>query len=209
VVATADFATRIEAIAVAVVGSVEGGTVHLANTKIDHVNIEKEITRRYGKPCVVSNNVNSAALGWYSQQDKYQTVVFHSQSYGLAIGGQGIVVNGELHTGLHSFAGELQNFYPAIGMKNLFPAPGYVARLYDPAELVELLAKVFSVDIGILAPEVICLRCRSTPDMEVIRQALDRYVPREDQPELIYIPHFTDYIYIGLYVMAVRKLRNL
>ena len=209
VMAMGDYPERLDAIGIAMPGSVDEGVVTLPFTKVDGVNVQAEIEQRYGKPTVVSNNVNAAAFGWYSQQEDYQTVIFHSQSYGLATGGQGIVVNGELVTGLHGLSGELQHFYPALGMKGANGSWEWSNRMYDPFEIVDLLAKVFAIDVGILAPEVICVRSRLTPNMDDIRDALAQYVPKDKQPKLVYIPHFTDYIYIGLFVLALRKIRNL
>ena len=197
--------TKIDAIAVAMVGSVYKGVVSLPNSEFDGLNLEEYISSRFHIPAIVSNNVNAAALGWYEQQSDYQTIVFHSQSRGIVVGGQGLIIDGHLHEGRNSDAGEIQRFLAEL------PSPDaqlwhYGHRVWDPTRIVQMLAQVFAVDIGTIAPEAICVRSRLTPDMEAIRKELLNYVPEEAIPDLIYVPNFTPYVYGGLISMAQKRL---
>ena len=192
---------KLDAIAVAMIGSVCKGVVGLPNSEFDGLNLEDYIGSRFHIPTVVSNNVNAAALGWYEQQDTYQTIVFHSQSRGIVVGGQGLIIDGHLHEGRKSDAGEIQRFLAEL------PSPDaqlwhYEHRVWDPTRIVQMLAQVFAVDIGTIAPEVICVRSRLTPDMDQIKQELLKYVPEEAIPDLIYVPNFSPYVYAGLIAMA-------
>lgn len=196
---------QIDAIGIAMIGSVYKGVVSLPNSDFDGLNLEEYVFDRFHIPTVVSNNVNAAALGWYEQQDTYQTIVFHSQSRGIVVGGQGYIIDGHLHEGRHAGAGEIQRFLAEL------PSPDaqlwhYDHRVWDPKRIAQMLAQVFAVDIGTIAPEVICVRSRLTPNMDAIRKELLNYVPEEAIPDLVYIPTFSPYVYSGLTKMAQDRL---
>lgn len=202
------YGRRIEVIGLAVMGAVDHGVVSLPGTMMDGAAAESDLSARYGKPVKVVNNVNAAALGWYGQQDDYQTIVFHSQSRGMLLGGQGIVVDGKLHEGLFSQAGELQNFYGTLREDGLLLSDPFKTELWDTGQLTELLAKIFAIDIGVLAPEAICVRSKLPCSAKAISQALARYVPLERQPKIIEIPHFTEYVFLGVRALAAEKLKT-
>ena len=194
-------------IGLAVMGAVDHGVVSLPGTMMDGAAAESDLSARYGKPVKVVNNVNAAALGWYGQQDDYQTIVFHSQSRGMLLGGQGVVIDGKLHEGLFSQAGELQNFYSVLREDGLPLSDPFKTELWDTDQLTELLAKIFAIDIGVIAPEAICVRSKLPCSAEAISRALARYVPVEKQPKIIEIPHFTEYIFLGVRTLAAEKLK--
>ena len=202
------YGRRIEVIGLAVMGAVDHGVVSLPGTMMDGAAAGSDLSARYGKPVKVVNNVNAAALGWYGQQDEYQTVVFHSQSRGMLLGGQGIVIDGKLHEGLFSQAGELQNFYGTLREDGLSLSDPFRSELWDTDRLTELLAKIFAVDIGVIAPEAICVRSKLACEAEGISQALARYVPVGKQPKIIMVPHFTEYIFLGVRTLAAEKLKQ-
>lgn len=199
--------TKPDAIAIAMIGAVYQGVVRLNGSDFGGVNLEEDIQGRFGIPTVVANNVNAAALGWYNQQDTYQTIVFHSQSRGLVVGGQGLIIDGHLHEGMRSLAGEIQFFLPEL------PSPDaqlwtYQHRVWDPDRIARMLGQVFAADVGTIAPEAICVRSLLTPDMGPIRDEMLKYLPEEAMPKLIYIPHFTPYVYAGLLTMAQQRVRG-
>lgn len=202
------YGRRIEVIGLAVMGAVDHGVVSLPGTMMDGAAAESDLSARYGKPVKVVNNVNAAALGWYGQQDDYQTIVFHSQSRGMLLGGQGFVIDGKLHEGLFSQAGELQNFYSVLREDGLPLSDPFKTELWDTDQLTELLAKIFAIDIGVIAPEAICVRSKLPCSAEAISRALARYVPVEKQPKIIEIPHFTEYIFLGVRSLAAEKLKT-
>lgn len=199
---------RLDAIAIGFIGSIENGLISLPNTAFDQMNMKEHLQERYQIPVVVMNNVNAAVLGWYSQQDRYKNIVFHSQSRGLLVGGQGIVLNGHLYEGKGSLAGEVRYFYRNIHSEQIHTYDGQYHPIRDPGRLIELLAKIFSMDIGILAPEVICVRCDMTPDMEEIRQEVLKYIPEKAMPEFVYIQNFEEYVFIGLYIEVIKMLEK-
>ncbi len=70
------------------------------------VPLAKELTDRFKMPAFVDNDVNAMALGEfkYGAGKDYRDAVF--VTLGTGVGG-GIVINGELHRGAYSMAGEL------------------------------------------------------------------------------------------------------
>ena len=62
----------------------------------------------------------------------------------------------------------------------------------------EIVVNTLLMDIAVLDPEAICIRCELTPDMEALKQELMRRdVPLEHIPDLFYIDDFYEYILPG------------
>jgi len=190
---------RIDAIGIAYIGMISDGKVSGISHYHD-VDMRSMLEERYGIPVMIENNVNCAAMGWYAQQDRFQNIVFHSQPLGSLHGGQGIIVNGQLIRGFHSMAGEMV-YTKYLGYPEEW---GTFPQLWDPARTVELLGKVFTVDVGVIAPEVICCRSALAQDMSLIRAEMLKSVPEFAMPELIHIDDFESYIFIGIMILTLQ-----
>jgi glucokinase len=88
------------------VDSREGIVLGLANIpSFQHVELKKFLTARFSKPVFVNNDANCFAIGVY----KYGVGKPFSNLVGITLGtgvGGGIVINGQLYSGMYSAAGE-------------------------------------------------------------------------------------------------------
>src|SRR5512133_1179534 len=90
-----------------VTGAVDGTLQLAANVPgLDGRPFEAELEARLGLPITLENDINLAALGerWHGVARGVDDFVFLSVGTGM---GAGIVLRGELHTGRHGFAGEI------------------------------------------------------------------------------------------------------
>ena len=156
------------------------------------------LNERYDIPIVLSNNANCAALGWYGSQEEYENVVFYSQPLGWPFGGQGLVINGRLVEGAHGLAGENK----VITQQFSYSRPLNFSP-YRPSDVRELVAKVLAMDVAMVDPEVVCLHCQLLPNMDEIAEELARYVPREQQPKLVRVDTYGEYILLGTMVLCL------
>ena len=66
---------------------------------------------------------------------------------------------------------------------------------YNPDDMKEVVVNTLLMNISVLDPEAICIRCKLTPDMEALKQELiRREVPADHIPDLFYIDDFYEYI---------------
>ena len=94
---------------------------------------EAELEARLGLPIMLENDINLAALGerWLGVARGVDDFVFLSVGTGM---GAGIVLRGELHTGRHGFAGEIDFALDALD-EDVDPSATQIAEL--SAEVAE------------------------------------------------------------------------
>jgi glucokinase len=155
----------------------EGVVLGLANIpSFQHVELKKFLTSRFGKPVFVNNDANCFAIGVH----KYGVGRPFKNLVGITLGtgtGGGIVINGQLYSGVNSAAGEWcsapyldQNFeYYCSGkfFENFYNSrPKALAKLAwqgDPVairafeEFGHHLGELLKVILYSLAPEAIVL----------------------------------------------------
>ncbi len=86
---------HLDAIAIAIPGIIKENdhAFFLFDGKdIDLKNDEK----KYHIDVVISNNANAAVVGFSLEHSEYKNIIFHSQPFGFGVGGQGILVNGQV-----------------------------------------------------------------------------------------------------------------
>lgn len=194
-----------EMIGIAIPGIIHDGTIDLpSSNSIDlkkygnHFAIETFFRNRYHLPVYIFNNVNAAALGWYSAQDTYQNIVFHSQPYGWKMGGEGIIVNGRLLSGKNSSAGEVKYIVPLFsGLDDVGSA------VCTPDQMVRVVARDIVGAVTYLDPEVICLRSDMTPYPEEIRKELQKFLPEDHIPRLVKIENMDEYVMLGTMILCL------
>ena len=93
-----------------------------------HIPLTSLLERRFGRPAVVENDVNAAALGEfaYGAGQGCHSLVYLTVSTGVAAG---IVVEGRLLRGYHHAAGELGYF---------IPDPVHLGKNWEPSGCLEL-----------------------------------------------------------------------
>ena len=194
-----------EMIGIAIPGIIHGGTMDLPpSNSIDltkygnHFAIEQFFRDRYHLPVYIFNNVNAAALGWYSAQDTYQNIVFHSQPYGWKMGGEGIIVNGRLLSGKNSSAGEVKYIVPLFsGLDDVG------SSVCTPDQMVRVVARDIVGAVTYLDPQVICLRSDMTPYPEEIRKELEKFLPESHIPQLIKIENMDEFVMLGTMILCL------
>ena len=170
--------------------------------RVDYTWIQSMITDRYGIPAFVCNNTKAIAFGWYAQQNKYDSIVYHSQPAGHLKGGQGMVIAGRPVMGAHSMGGEIESLFPI----------NFPGRSNDTAqslaEIRESVIKYLVAACAIADPQVILVRNIYTPDMEDLKDGMKEYMNEKNIPELIYVRDITEYAYLGTMLYGVWKYKN-
>ncbi len=198
-------------ISVALPGVIQNGKLDLPHVHASKIfsnpnqplNIQKHFEELIQVPTILENNANCAALGWYQSQEQYQNITFMSQPNGWLIGGQGIIINGELVRGAHGIAGEIKyivNQLQYTSPLNLDP--------YHLDSVKEIVTKAILINISILDPEVIVLRCEMLPDVKEIHEALLNYLPEDKIPEIVHIDNFNDYVLVGQQYLCQKNFKG-
>lgn len=92
-------------ISIAIHGIVHENTIIYApHYNLEHYDLKSILEAKYGIPVFIKNEANLAALGEYCASSQFTNLVSISVHSGI---GAGIVTNGQLHTGIHSAAGEI------------------------------------------------------------------------------------------------------
>lgn len=194
---------NIDGICVSMPGIVTHGVVDLPTVDINQVDVRRLFTDRYHVPVVICNNANAIALGIYSSQDKYHSIVYHSQMAGSINSGEGIVCYGKLITGLRGFAGELWYLAPHV-----YVGEKILKEIWTVEGATEVVARMLMVPICTVAPKAIYVRCRLTPDMEAIRNVLKYFIPEQYIPDLIPLESTREYMLLGELMICIEELNE-
>jgi len=197
--------SRIDFVGIAITGIVDNGVIHLPETDLDNQDIQTYLEKKYSIPVYVENNVNAAAYGWYGHQDKYQNVAFLSLPKGWPSGGCGFVVNGAPNRGTHAIAGELRYI-----LRDMEDYEYCKVHAFDPEFILQLTAKYVRLISMTYDPEIILVRNVMTPDMEELKKEVlsSSSLPEEYLPELVYIPDFMEYVFLGGILLAMWRYKK-
>ena len=198
---------KIDAIGIAVPGIIHNGMIDLRPSETidltkgqDNFDISSYFNEKYDVPVYIFNNVNAAAYGYYGSQDSYQNIVFHSQPIGWKMGGEGIIVNGKLLTGHHAGAGEVKYIIPML--KDLEDIP---RRVQTPEQMVKVIAADLIGACTYLDPQVICIRSHMTPDIDAIREEMEKHLPADHIPDFVYIDVMDEYVLLGTMILCLQE----
>lgn len=202
--------TPFDAISIAVPGVIKQGRLDLPKTNVIHLqgsvdnyyDIQSHFENLYNIPVFFENNANCAALGWYSSQSEYSNICFMSQPNGWLVGGQGIVINGKLIRGAHGIAGELKHILNYLQIENPL-----TLNAYHIDTVKQIVTKSILVNVSILDPEVVVVRCEMLPDMDELKEELLKYLPEHRIPKLVHIQDFNDYVLGGLESLSLTYLK--
>ena len=194
--------TEFDAIGIAVPGVVDNGVlVEQHDGREVHFELASKMSELWGAKVFVDYNASAAAIGCYVAQDKYDNVVFHAQAVGVADGEQGYVVDGKPlvgRGGRSGHVGPLAQGY-ALGME-----------LDDAAWRVngmrELVARYLANVICTLAPESIYVWCDLLPDMDDLREELEKSLPADAIPELVGVADYDECVLTGELSLCLSRL---
>lgn len=153
---------------------------------------------------IVINSTESAALGCYYAQDKYKSINYYSQQ---KHGGCGIsiIYEGKLIRGRNDIIGELT--YATEILKH-----GKDAKhdSNSPKAAIKQMADHLVNNIVHTGPDVIYINCQMTPNMQAVKERLEKYLPEEYIPELIYVSEADriEYIHFGNLLNARNELEK-
>lgn len=191
-----------DAIGIATSGAVLNGHVDLSKYIDPRINLKQYLEDMYEVPVIITNNLRGAVLGFYAQQEKYRNIVFMSQPRGYTIGGQAALLDGKLVNGAHNIAGEIKYFSP----KSEYG----VNDCADVDRMVDILSFEIRGAIGVIDPELVCVRSELTPNMQKIREKIAERVPESCIPDLIHIDEakFQELILLGQMIITLEELEK-
>ena len=211
----------IDAVGIALPGSVDYGRVTFHGMEFSGKNVEKLLADKFGITVFVDNNANAAAVGCYVSQDTYDSVVLHTQQVGYLVGGQGIVVNGHLVRGRAGKAGELGPlnerlfFEGGLHLEDHEPKDRSFRQIEGASDvpwrsdrMLPILATTLVATIAIVAPDAIYLSYDLIDDMDVLRAEIAKTVPEESMPDLIHIDDYHERIFLGETVLVLQRLHT-
>lgn len=129
--------------------------------------------------------------------DQYENICFMSLPNGWLTGGQGIVVNGKLVRGAHGIAGELRYVMNQMHIDNPL-----TLNPYHLDTVRQIVTKSILLNISIMDPEVVVVRCEMLPYPDEIKEELKKYLPEDRIPEIVHIDDFNDCVMNGQYSLC-------
>jgi len=193
----------IDVIGIATPGVVQDNKQLINPTDGKDIDIKIDFEEKYHIKVFICNNANAAAVGFSLEHHEYENVIFHSQPYGFAVGGQGIVSNGQLMRGKNGIAGELRYFLKRMQLSD---DAHKLAKSEKGA--LELVTKSLLPTISIIGPDAVAICAPMTPDMNEIKNTLLSFVPEEFLPEFYYIKEPSSYMLNGVTQLCVDYLKE-
>lgn len=180
-------------------GIINDGFVSSSNVNgfgdIDLYNI---LTQRYQQSFIITNDVNTAAVGYYASQNRYSSITFLFQPTSF-YAGAGTIINGQLIKGRLHLAGEVQ--YLPLNLSD-----DKLVLNKTPEGAIELVAKTILSIISVISPDAIILSCVLIPQVHELKKELERYVPAQYVPDIIKVEDIQEYILLGLMILCARSL---
>lgn len=166
----------------------------------DEINIVKMLKDKYEQKIIIGNDVNTAAIGFYLDQESYENVcVLFQPINGFA--GVGIIVNGRMVKGMNNLAGEVQ-YLPIDFSSNM------EVLLNSKEGHEELITKYAQAIIAMLNPEAIGICSTIVDDYFNIKENLNNIFKKEELPKLIKIDNLIEYIMCGINLMCKDSLKS-
>lgn len=214
---------NLDAVGIAIPGSVDYGTVTYSGHGFAGAEIEKPLVEKFGLTVFVDNNANAGAVGCYVSQSSYDSVTLHTQQVGTLVGGQGTICNGHLLRGRRGMAGELAalNWRIRIKDRDLGNLPEIArgnpdvemmyleeAIAWSAEEMLPLLADMLQANIAVAAPDAIYLYYDLIDDMNALRAELAKGLEEECIPDLIHITDYHEKIFLGELALVLQRLKT-
>lgn len=160
---------------------------------IENNEIEKAFTKRYSQKIIITNDVNAAAVGYYVSQKKYRTFMFIFEPVSLGVG-SGVIIDGQLISGTHNFAGEVI-YLPFYNQD--------ASQLNaTPESAMDIVSKTIVSSMCVIDPQAIILFCDLITDMDELKKEIEKMVPQEFIPDIIKVDNMLEYILLGQMVLC-------
>ena len=198
---------KFDAVGIAISGAVHDGHLDLKDfMNSPETNLQKLLEDKYKVPVTLTNNLKSAALGYYVQQDKFENILFVSRPRGFRSSGLGMVLNGKVFDGAHNMAGEIRYI-----MQSVVDAEDWEENnIVDPVKVLDAISFEIRAGIAIVDPQLICVRSELTPDLEKIKDKVKEYIPAEYLPAFVYLrdEEIAEYILLGQMILSLESLEK-
>ena len=165
--------------------------------------IKNEFEKKYHIDVFIYNNANAAVVGFSLEHEEYKNIIFHSQPFGFGVGGQGILVNGQVITGKEGIAGEVRFF-----LRRMQLSDDCQQLAWSQAGVKELVIKSLLPSISLIGPDAIALYSPMTPDTLEIEKGLLSFVPKEFIPTFYSIKEPWYYVLDGITKLCMDHLEE-
>ena len=188
----------VTAVAIGVPGAVSSTGRIFAIPQIpewEQFELKSYLEEKFDIDIVVANDINAVTMGYFQAQQHAgssvkELVYLHVGEKGL---GAGILIDGKLHCGCNSFAGEVG--YMQIAQDSI---ESQLSHMRDE-ERGNVLSKVITNMICVLDPQQIILGGRVTEEMaEQIGKACQEALPLKNMPVFTRLSDSRDYYFGGL-----------
>lgn len=193
----------IDMIGIATPGMVQEGQ-QLRNSSDEKIlDIKNDFEKKYNIKVFVCNNANAAVMGFALEHREYQNIIFHSQPFGFAVGGQGIMCHGQMIQGKNGVAGEVRYF-----IRRMQFSDDCSKLAWSHAGVLELLTKSLLPSLCIFGPEAVAIYSPMTQDKDEIKEKLRSFLPDDFMPEFYLVKEVSPYMLDGLTKLCVNELES-
>ncbi|MCD7807798.1 MAG: ROK family protein, partial [Erysipelotrichaceae bacterium] len=189
-----------ETVGISIPGIINDGYITSASIAgLADGNVIQMLSSRYSQmKFVVDNDVNTAAVGYFASQTKYQNLAFLFQPMNYHAGA-GIIIDGQLIKGKNHLAGEIQ-YLPM----NLSDDRLNLAK--TPEGALELVAQTLTSIISIVSPDAILFSCALIPHVKELKKEMSKYIPIDYLPDIIRIEDIHEYTLLGQLILTIREI---
>lgn len=194
-----------DAVGIAVPEMVDNGIVVRLHEDggMDRFDMRAAIESLWNTKVFVDHNATAAAVGCYVSQDEYENVAFHAQTIGVPGGEEGYVVEGKPLVGRSGYSGHLRPLASSFSLQ---------MDLEDAAWRVdgmcELVARYVASLACTIAPEIIYVWCDLLPDMDELREELEKMLPPAAIPELREVTDYDGCVLLGEMALCLNRLSD-
>ncbi|MCD7949464.1 MAG: ROK family protein [Erysipelotrichaceae bacterium] len=185
-------------IAISIPGIVDNGNVLSTFVENCNCHLQDILEEKYKISVIIANDVNSAAIGYYASQNKYDSFCFLFQPIGLDAG-LGTVIDGKLITGNSYLAGEVKFLSLELSQPK-------EELSVTPKGILELVYKLILTIVCIISPSVIVLYSDLIDDTQVVEDMLKgTFAGHVDDYHIniIKIDNLQQYILLGLFNLCI------
>lgn len=206
---------ELKSIGVGVSGVVDGGSYwkkSLTDEKLHKSDFGTALSKQYGIPVVLENNLNATAIGFrqcyektYPDENPEQTNMAYLHLDKGCIGA-GFIAGGRIIRGFHNFAGEL-GLIPADNGKLL---DEFLAEPLNDKQYTQLIIKIIGWICGILNPQYVTLSGPGIREncIASVNDLLSSLLPPHMAAEILYSPDMLHDYFEGMACLTSDKMFN-
>jgi cellobiose-specific phosphotransferase system component IIB len=184
-------------------GVVNNGRLTWTGAGIRDEDIVGRFTKKYGRTITLCNDANAITKGYYANHQDTGDLLVYYHPMGAAIGGAGMILNGQMHMGKNDFAGEVPNY---IKLLNFSEDRFELAR--TPEGIAEFITKVTVPMICTVGPETLAVCSDLLTDTEELQQRIGRYIPEAYMPKIVKVERPLWHLFYGAGVQLYNVLHG-